>query len=108
MERFPDIEVIVGVHTDFDRVKRRSTPRRTFLAAHDDIDLIYGVSTAVGLGAGQAVRQAGQSDEIMTIGAFGGTGDEVTAMEEGWLSASADALHRRQRRRSGGTLSCST
>ena len=45
------------------------------------------MSTAVGLGAGQAVRQAGKSEEIMTMG-FGGTGDEITAMAEGWLSAS--------------------
>ncbi len=86
VENFPDIEVLVGVHTDFDRVKAFDATQN-LLAAHDDIDLIYGVSTAVGLGAGQAVRQAGKSEEIMTMG-FGGTGDEITAMAEGWLSAS--------------------
>lgn len=86
VENFPDIEVVVGVHTDFDRVKAFDATQN-LLAARDDIDLIYGVSTAVGLGAGQAVRQAGKSDEIMTMG-FGGTGDEITAMAEGWLSAS--------------------
>ena len=86
VENCPDIEVVVGVHTDFDRVKAFDATQN-LLAARDDIDLIYGVSTAVGLGAGQAVRQAGKSDEIMTMG-FGGTGDEITAMAEGWLSAS--------------------
>ncbi|MEM8852836.1 MAG: substrate-binding domain-containing protein [Pseudomonadota bacterium] len=86
VEQFPDIEVLVGVHTDFDRVKAFDATQN-LLAAHDDIDLIYGVSTAVGLGAGQAVRQADKSGEIMTMG-FGGTGDEITAMSEGWLSAS--------------------
>ena len=86
VETFPDIEVVVGVHTDFDRVKAFDATQN-LLAARDDIDLIYGVSTAVGLGAGQAVRQAGKSEEIMTMG-FGGTGDEITAMAEGWLSAS--------------------
>ena len=86
VENFPDIEVVVGVHTDFDRVKAFDATQN-LLTARDDIDLIYGVSTAVGLGAGQAVRQAGKSDEIMTMG-FGGTGDEITAMAEGWLSAS--------------------
>ena len=82
----PEIEVIMGPHTDFDRVKAFEATQN-LLVAHPDLDLIYGVSTAVGLGAGQAVRQAGKSDQIMTIG-FGGTGDEITAMEEGWLSAS--------------------
>lgn len=86
VDNFPDIEVVVGVHTDFDRVKAFDATQN-LLAAQDDIDLIYGVSTAVGLGAGQAIRQAGKSDEIMSMG-FGGTGDEITAMAEGWLSAS--------------------
>lgn len=86
VDNFPDIEVVVGVHTDFDRVKAYDATQN-LLAAHDDLDLIYGVSTAVGLGAGQAVRQAGKSEEIKTMG-FGGTGDEITAMAEGWLSAS--------------------
>jgi autoinducer 2-binding periplasmic protein LuxP len=86
IEQFPNIEVVVGVHTDFDRVKAFEATQN-LLTAHPDLDLIYGVSTAVGLGAGQAVRQAGRSEEIYTLG-FGGTGDEVTAMREGWLSAS--------------------
>ncbi|MEL6961684.1 MAG: ABC transporter substrate-binding protein, partial [Pseudomonadota bacterium] len=42
---------------------------------------------AVGLGAAQVVRQAGKSDQIATMG-FGGTGDEIVAMNEGWLTAS--------------------
>lgn len=86
VEKFPNIEIVVGVHTDFDRIKAFEATQN-LLAAHPDLDVIYGVSTAVGLGAGQAVRQAGRSDEVMTIG-FGGTGDEITAMGEGWLSAS--------------------
>lgn len=86
VENFPDIEVVVGVHTDFDRAKAYDATQN-LLAAYDDLDLIYGVSTAVGLGAGQAIRQAGLSDSIMSMG-FGGTGDEITAMSEGWMSAS--------------------
>lgn len=82
----PEIEIVVGVHTDFDRVKAFEATEN-LLAGHPDLRMIYGVSTAVGLGAGQAVRAAGRSDSIYTIG-FGGTGDEVTAMREGWLSAS--------------------
>jgi autoinducer 2-binding periplasmic protein LuxP len=86
IEQFPNIEVVVGVHTDFDRVKAFEATQN-LLTAHPDLDLIYGVSTAVGLGAGQAVRQAGLSEQVLTLG-FGGTGDEITAMREGWLSAS--------------------
>ncbi|MFC6488373.1 sugar ABC transporter substrate-binding protein [Nitratireductor sp. GCM10026969] len=86
MEKHPDIEVIIGVHTDFDRVKAYEATEN-LLAAHPDLDLIYGVSTAVGLGIGQAVKAAGRSDDIYTLG-FGGTGDEIQAIEEGWLSAS--------------------
>ncbi len=86
IEKFPDIEVVVGPYTDFDRSKAFDAAQN-LLAAQDDIDLIYGVSTTIGLGAGQAVRLAGKSDEIATMG-FGGTGDEITAMKEGWLTAS--------------------
>lgn len=86
VEQFPGIEVVIGPHTDFDRSKAFDAAQN-LLTAHDDIDLIYGVSTTIGLGAGQAVRQAGKSEEIATMG-FGGTGDELVAMEEGWLTAS--------------------
>lgn len=86
IEKYPDIEVIIGVHTDFDRVKAFEATNN-LLAAHPDLDLIYGVSTGVGLGIGQALKAAGLSDKIYSLG-FGGTGDEITAMKEGWLSAS--------------------
>ncbi len=81
-----DIEVIIGPYTDFDRTKAFDAAQN-LLTAHDDIDLIYGVSTTIGLGAAQAVKQAGKTDEIATMG-FGGTGDEIVAMDEGWLTAS--------------------
>ena len=86
IEKHPDIEVVLGPFTDFDRSKAFDAAQN-ILAVHDDVDLIYGVSTAVGLGAAQVVRQMGKSDEIATMG-FGGTGDEITAMAEGWLTAS--------------------
>ena len=86
VEEYPDIEIIMGPHTDFDRSKAFDAAQN-LLTAHDDIDLIYGVSTAVGLGAAQVVKQAGKSDQIATMG-FGGTGDEIVAMNEGWLTAS--------------------
>ncbi|MEM7024818.1 MAG: substrate-binding domain-containing protein [Pseudomonadota bacterium] len=86
VEQFPGIEVVIGPHTDFDRGKAFDAAQN-LLTAHDDLDLIYGVSTAVGLGAGQAIRQAGKSEEIASMG-FGGTGDEIVAMGEGWLTAS--------------------
>jgi ribose transport system substrate-binding protein len=53
IEQFPGIEVVVGVHTDFDRVKAFEATQN-LLTAHPDLDVIYGVSTAVGLGIGQA------------------------------------------------------
>lgn len=86
VEKHPGIEVVIGPYTDFDRSKAYDAARN-LLTAHDDLDMIYGVSTTIGLGAGQAVRQTGKSDEIATMG-FGGTGDEIVAMKEGWLTAS--------------------
>lgn len=86
IENSPDIEVVMGPHTDFDRTKAFDAAQN-LLTAHDDIKLIYGVSSTIGLGAGQAIRQAGKSDSIASMG-FGGTGDEITAMAEGWLTAS--------------------
>lgn len=86
IEQHPNIEVVIGVHTDFDRLKAFDATNN-LIAAHPDLDLIYGVSTGVGLGIGQSLKAAGLSDQIDSMG-FGGTGDEITAMEEGWLSAS--------------------
>lgn len=86
VSQHPGIDVEIGVHTDFDRV-RAFEATQNLIAAHPDLDVIYGVSTAVGLGIGQALRGAGLSDQVMSIG-FGGTGDEIQAMSEGWLSAS--------------------
>lgn len=86
VENFDGIEVVLGPYTDFDRSKAFDAAEN-LLAAHGDIDLIYGVSTSIGLGAGQAIRQKGQSQQIASMG-FGGTGDEITAMNEGWLTAS--------------------
>jgi len=85
-EKYPDIEVVMGPHTDFDR-SRAFDAAQNLLTAHDDLVLIYGVSSTIGLGAGQAIRQAGKSDSIASMG-FGGTGDEIVAMREGWLTAS--------------------
>ena len=86
VEQYPDIEIVMGPYTDFDRAKAYDAAQN-MLAAHPDIDLIYGMSTAIGLGAAQVVRQMGKSEEIATMG-FGGTGDEIVAMKEGWLTAS--------------------
>ncbi len=86
VEKYPDIEVVMGPYTDFDRAKAYDAAQN-MLAAHPDINLIYGMSTTIGLGAAQVVRQMGKSDEIATMG-FGGTGDEIVAMKEGWLTAS--------------------
>ena len=86
VEQHPDIEIVMGPYTDFDRAKAYDAAQN-MLAAHPDINLIYGMSTTIGLGAAQVVRQMGKSEEILTMG-FGGTGDEITAMKEGWLTAS--------------------
>ena len=86
VSQYPNIKVVIGPHTDFDRNKAYNAAQN-MLAAHDDIDLIYGVSTTIGLGAGQAIKQIGKSDKIASMG-FGGTGDEIIAMREGWLTAS--------------------
>lgn len=86
VEKSPDIEVVIGIHTDFDRVKAFDATNNLIIA-HPDLDLIYGVSTGVGLGIGQALKGAGLSGKVLSMG-FGGTGDEIVAMDEGWLSAS--------------------
>jgi len=77
---------VMGPFTDFDRSKAFAAAQN-LLTAHDDLALIYGVSSTIGLGSGQAIRQAGKSDSIASMG-FGGTGDEIVAMREGWLTAS--------------------
>ena len=83
---YPDIEIIEGPYTDFERSKAYDAAQN-LLTAHPDLDMIYGLSSTIGLGAGHAVRQINKSEEIATMG-FGGTSDEIVAMEEGWLTAS--------------------
>ena len=85
-EDYPDIEIIEGPYTDFERSKAYDAAQN-LLTAHPDLDMIYGLSSTIGLGAGHAVRQINKSEEIATMG-FGGTSDEIVAMEEGWLTAS--------------------
>ncbi|MGF1626122.1 MAG: sugar ABC transporter substrate-binding protein [Alphaproteobacteria bacterium] len=86
LDMHPTIEVVLGPYADFDRVKGYEAAQN-LMAAHDDLDLIIGLSTTMGLGAAQAIRQAGLSDQIMSMG-YGGTADEIVAINEGWLSAS--------------------
>jgi ABC-type sugar transport system substrate-binding protein len=82
----PTMEVILGPYAEFDRVKGYEAAQN-LMAAHPDLDLIIGLSTTMGLGAAQAIREAGLSDQIMSMG-YGGTADEIQAIGEGWLSAS--------------------
>ncbi|MBX2882063.1 MAG: sugar ABC transporter substrate-binding protein [Granulosicoccus sp.] len=86
VDQYSDIEIVIGPYTDFDRSKAYDAAQN-LLTAHPDLDMIYGLSSSIGLGAGHAVRQIDKSDEIATMG-FGGTGDEIVAMNEGWLTAS--------------------
>ena len=86
LDLHPTIEVILGPYAEFDRVKGYEAAQN-LITAHPDLDLIIGLSTTMGLGAAQAIRQAGLTDQIMSMG-YGGTADEIQAIEEGWLSAS--------------------
>lgn len=86
LEQFPTIEVVLGPYAEFDRVKGYEAAQN-LIAAHPDLDLIIGLSTTMGLGAAQAIRQAGLTDQIMSMG-YGGTADEIQAIGEGWLTAS--------------------
>ena len=86
IDQYPNIEVVIGPYTDFERSKAYDAATN-LLTAHPDIDLIYGLSSTIGLGSGHAIRQINRSDEIASMG-FGGTGDEIVAMNEGWLTAS--------------------
>lgn len=86
LELHPTIEVILGPYAEFDRVKGYEAAQN-LIAAHPDLDLIIGLSTTMGLGAAQAIRQADLTDQIMSMG-YGGTADEIQAIGEGWLSAS--------------------
>ncbi len=86
LKQHPTIEVILGPYAEFDRVKGYEAAQN-LIAAHPDLDLIIGLSTTMGLGAAQAIRQAGLTDRIKSMG-YGGTADEIAAIKEGWLSAS--------------------
>ena len=54
VEKHPDIEVVLGPFTDFDRSKAFDAAQN-MLAVHDDVDLIYG-----GVHRGRARRRPGR------------------------------------------------
>ncbi|HWQ78358.1 MAG TPA: sugar ABC transporter substrate-binding protein [Anaerovoracaceae bacterium] len=80
--------------TDYNRVKAKEV-MTSLLAAHPDIDLVFGASGEVALGAVEAIRAANRQDEItvVTINAYK---ELIEAIKDGRIALTVDDQSWRQ------------
>ncbi|HML38102.1 MAG TPA: sugar ABC transporter substrate-binding protein [Bacillota bacterium] len=80
--------------TDYNRVKAKEV-MTSLLAAHPDIDMVFGASGEVALGAAEAIRAANRQDEItiVTINAYK---ELIDAIKEGKIALTVDDQSWRQ------------
>jgi len=83
VEKYPEIEVLASQPADWEREKAMNVAEN-ILQAYPDIDLFYGVSDEMALGASQAALAAGKKIFILGID---GNPNAVQAIKEGRLTA---------------------
>lgn len=86
LEQFPDIKIVDEHYAYVDRIKSYEYTL-DYVRINPDIDVIYAISSSMGLGAAQAVAELGLSDKIAIYG-VGGTGEEYESIEKGQMYGS--------------------
>lgn len=80
-------EIVSELRTDWSRDQGYSSCQ-DMMEANPDLQLIFSASSAIALGAVEAIQQAGKSDQIKVIG-FDGTADDIASIQAGELFACA-------------------
>lgn len=78
-------ELVSELRTDWSRDQGYSNAQ-DMMEANPDLQLIFAASSAIALGAVEAIAQAGKADQIKVIG-FDGTSDDITSIKAGELFA---------------------
>ena len=65
--RYPGIEVVASIAADWDQEKGLKASE-DILQAHPEVDAILGTNDLMAMGAVQAVKGAGRSDDIIVVG----------------------------------------
>lgn len=86
LEQFPKIEIVDEHYAYVDRVKAYEYTL-DLVRTHPDIDVIYAITSSMGLGAAAAVAELGYSDQIAVYG-VGGTGEEYEEIAKGRMYGS--------------------
>ena len=85
VDNYPDLKMVAQQTGEFDRNKAMEV-MESMLQAHPNIDAIFCGNDAMAMGAYQAVRAAGKTDDIMIFG-FDGAADVVDAIRDGKIEA---------------------
>jgi len=83
-KKYPNIKVVATQPGDWEREKSMNAATN-MLQAHPDIDVFYGLSDEMALGAAQACKAAGKKN-ILTIG-IDGNPNALEAIKKGELTA---------------------
>ena len=86
-EFYPDVKVIASQAGDWEREKGMNAAAN-MLQAHPEINVFYGLSDEMALGAAQACKQAGR-DDIICVG-LDGNPNAKEAVKAGQLTATLD------------------
>jgi len=86
-EFYPDVKVVASQAGDWEREKGMNAAAN-MLMANPDINVFYGLSDEMALGAAQACKQAGR-DDIICVG-LDGNPNAKEAVKSGQLTATLD------------------
>ncbi len=86
-EKYPEVVMVASQPGDWEREKGMNAAAN-MLQAHPEINVFYGLSDEMALGAAQAVKQAGR-DDILCIG-LDGNPNAKEAVKNGQLTATLD------------------
>ncbi|MCL1854832.1 MAG: sugar ABC transporter substrate-binding protein [Clostridia bacterium] len=86
-EKYPDVKLVASQAGDWEREKGMNAAAN-MLQAHPDINVFYGLSDEMALGAAQACKQAGR-DDIICVG-LDGNPNAKEAVKAGQLTATLD------------------
>ncbi len=84
----PRLKVVVSQAADWEREKAMNVVTNV-LSANPEINVIFGLSDEMAIGAGQAVKAAGKSDAILIMG-LDGNESAFDAIRKGLISGTCD------------------
>ncbi|MEQ9221465.1 MAG: D-ribose ABC transporter substrate-binding protein [Cyclobacteriaceae bacterium] len=85
VDHYPELKMVAQQNADFDRNKAMEV-MESILQIHPDIDGVFCGNDAMAMGAFQALKSAGKSDQVMVFG-FDGANDVINSIQQGNIIA---------------------